>query len=92
VTNDPVPVLAQFAREEKVRFTLLSDKAAEIIGAFDLVNERFRGTRWDGVAHPATFVVDARGVVTHRFSESSYRDRPDVDAVLEILKSDVLDK
>jgi peroxiredoxin len=87
VTYDAVAVHARFAEREKIGFTLLSDPKAGIIGAFGLINERFSpGTAWHGVAHPATFVVDARGIVTHRFSERSYRDRPDVDAILGILK------
>jgi len=79
-------VLAQFAEREKVGFTLLSDPKAEIIGAFGLINERFRGTAWYGVALPITFVFDTKGIVLHRFSQRDYKNRPDVNEILKILK------
>ena len=88
MTNDAVPVLAQFAERERIAFTLLSDRKAEIIGAFGLINQQFRGTAWYGVALPATFVINASGTVTHRFSERDYRIRPDIDAILDILKKE----
>lgn len=79
--------LAQFAELEGIGFALLSDAKAEIIPAFGLLNRRFPpGSRWYGVAHPAIVVVDAKGVVRHRFSERRYRDRPDAGAVLKILR------
>tara|TARA_R110000787_G_scaffold125271_2_gene236414 strand:+ start:711 stop:830 length:120 start_codon:yes stop_codon:yes gene_type:complete len=34
------------------------------------------------------FVVDEKGVVRHRFSESDYSDRPDVDVVLDVLRKE----
>ena len=87
VTYDPVPVLKRFAERRDIGFALLSDASMEIIPAFGLLNESFRqGSPWHGIAHPLILVVDAEGVVRHRFSERSYRDRPDVDVVLDILR------
>lgn len=78
---------ARFARRESIKFTLLADKKAEIIKAFDLVNKSFpKSAPWYGVAVPAIFAVNAKGTVTHRFSTQDYRDRPEPEAVLEILK------
>ncbi len=87
VTNDPVEVHAGFARDEGIACTLLADRKSEIIGAFGLIDERFpRPSRWYGVAHPMTFVIDAKGVITHRFSGTSYRDRVAVGVVLRALR------
>ncbi len=87
MTNDTVATQAQFATREKIAYTLLSDRKAEIIGAFGLINEQYRGTSWYGVAHPIIFVVDARGIITHRFSQEDYRQRPDIDSILIKLDS-----
>lgn len=88
VTHDSVAILKRFSKDKNIAYTLLSDPKAEIISAFGLINEDFPpGSPWYGIAHPMTLVVDAGGVVRHRFSERRYRDRPDVDAVLNILRN-----
>jgi peroxiredoxin len=80
-------VHARFARQENIKFTLLADAKADIIKAFGLVNERFpKDAPWYGVAVPAILAVDAKGIVTHRFSTRDYTDRPEPEAVLDILR------
>ncbi len=87
MTNDPVRVHADFARDRGIAYTLLADRGSEIIAAFGLIDERMtRGGPWYGIAHPITFVIDAEGVITHRFSGTSYRDRIAVDVVLSELR------
>ncbi len=87
MTNDAVQVHANFARERDIAYTLLADRRSEIIGAFGLIDARMpRGSPWYGLAHPITFVIDAKGVITHRFSSASYRDRVGVDVVLRELR------
>jgi peroxiredoxin len=89
VTYDPVDVLARFAAREKVVFTLLSDPKSAIIGAFGLIDGSVPpGSDWYGFAHPMIFVVDPKGVIRHRFSESTYQNRPDVDVILDILRKE----
>lgn len=79
--------LARFAGDENIRMPLLSDAQARIIPAFGVENDRFpKGSSWYGVAHPIIIVADADGIVRHRFSKRNYRDRPDVDAVLDVLR------
>ena len=34
------------------------------------------------------FVIDAEGVIRHRFSETNYQSRPDVDVILDILRKE----
>ena len=76
-----------FARSENIKFTLLSDKKVQIIEAFDLANPRFaKGSSWYGVALPAIFAVNAKGVITHRFSTRDYQDRPSPQDVLNVLR------
>ena len=55
-----------------------------MIEAFDVLNEN---ASWAaGIAHPAIFVTDAKGVITHRFSKEDYSVRPEIDDVLAALK------
>lgn len=55
-----------------------------MIEAFDVLNE---GSAWAaGIAHPAIFATDPKGVIAYRFSEKEYSVRPEIDDVLEALK------
>ena len=87
MTNDPVSVHTRFAADRGIGYTLLADRKAEIISAFGLINERFpRDSRWYGIALPMMFVIGSDGVITHRFSNTNYRERPDPDMVLRTLR------
>lgn len=68
---------------------MLADDKAEIIPAFGVENPQFKkGSAWYGVAHPIIFAVGADGVVRHRFSQTDYRNRTDIDLILDTLKKD----
>lgn len=86
VSYDNVPALAKFARRRNVDLTLLSDSGAAIIKAFDVLNKRFKpGAPGYGIAHPIIFIADAKGIITHRFSESSYTSRPGTELVRDAI-------
>ena len=88
LTYDSPTDLRRFAGRRKIGYTLLSDPDSEIIRAFDLLNERYRpGSYAHGVPHPAIFVVDPDRTITHRFSEETYRNRPEIDVVLDALRN-----
>lgn len=90
MTYDPVELLARFAAREKIQFALLSDPQSNIIGAFGLRDEAVpRDSKWYGFAHPMIFVIDAEGVIRHRFSEANYQIRPDPDAIYRILWNEI---
>jgi peroxiredoxin len=79
--------LARFAKRRDIQFTLLSDPKSKAIRAFGVLNEDFPPKSVGyGIARPVIFVVDAHGVIRGRFSESNYRERPDIDAVLNTLE------
>lgn len=83
VTYDGVEKLADFATRRSIRFTMLSDPRSEIIRAFGVLDGRYPGY---AIAHPIIFVIDAGGVIRHRFSGHEYTEPPDIDLVLEILR------
>ena len=87
ITRDPVPVLTRFSEAETIEYPLLSDAGNVVIPAFGVANERFpKGSPWYGIAHPVILVVDAEGIVRHRFHEPDYRERPSAETILELLK------
>ena len=83
MTYDPVGTLADFATRRAIGFTMLSDPGSKIIRAFGVLNDRYPG---HAVAHPIIFAIDAKGVVRHRFSGKHYRERADLDLVLNVLR------
>ena len=86
LTYDKVDDLKRFAVRRNISYTLLSDPESEVIRAFELVNEQYRpGSFAHGVPHPAIFVIDPDGVVTHRFAEETYSSRTEIDFVLKSL-------
>jgi peroxiredoxin len=72
------------ARQENIRFPLLSDFNRTVAGAYDVLYEELLGFR--GVAKRAAFVVDKDGVVTFSWSSDDPHDLPDFDAVKAALK------
>ncbi len=87
VTFDPVAPLARFAAASGIAFPLLADRESRIIRKFDLADGGVAGDApWYGVAVPMLVVLDADGVVTHRFSTRDRDDRPDPDAVMNVLR------
>ena len=89
ITHDKPAPLARFAGSENIGYTLLSDAKAKIIPAFGITNPQFpKSSSWYGIALPIIFVVDANGVIRHRFSTRNYRNRPEVDVILDILRKE----
>jgi peroxiredoxin len=87
LTFDDVAPIARFAEGSRITYPMLSDKGSRIIRALGVENKAFGpGSFAHGVAHPAIFVMDAKGVLRLRFAEEDYTDRPMVDAVLGAAK------
>ena len=82
-TYDDPDTLAGFAKRFGARITLLSDTGSKVINALGILNEEHApGSFAHGIPHPIVFVIDAKGVVRSRFSETSYAQRPDKERVL----------
>ena len=61
----------QAASKDGVNFPLLDDADHKVIDRYGLFNPDGRG--WP---HPTTYVIDKRGVVRWKFTETNYRLRP----------------
>jgi peroxiredoxin len=64
------------------RIVLLSDPDHKVINQYGLLNPDSKG-----LPHPATYVIDKRGVVRWKFVDVNYKIRPDSKQVLKALKS-----
>lgn len=84
LSYDSVEILAKFSKGSKISYTLLSDPNSAVINAFGLRNVEVAGNkRFDGIPHPAIFIIGADGVVLDKLYEESYRKRPHTDVVLK---------
>jgi hypothetical protein len=76
ISYDSVAVLKNFADRKAIKFPLLSDSDSKTIREFGLLNEKPpKGSPFFGIPHPATYIVDARGIIKSRHLEEDYRKR-----------------
>lgn len=86
ISYDTPDVLAGFAAERGLRYTLLSDPASQIIDRFGLRDPQYKpGSRAHGVPRPIIIVLDRGGVVRAKLYEAKYQARPPLPLVLETL-------
>jgi peroxiredoxin len=72
-----------------VNYTMLSDPGHKIIDTYGLHDPAYDGTKFDGIPHPAVYVIDTNGRVVWAKVESDYKVRPsnaDIRAALQSLK------
>ena len=74
VSYDSVEVLAKFAEKRKITYPLFSDAGSKTITAYGLLNKEAKGTA-QGIPHPATIIVDGKGVIRAKLALKGYRDR-----------------
>lgn len=84
ISYDPVETLADFKSENELSYALLSDTDSAVIDAFALRNTDVRaGSQYDGIPHPAIVFIRTDGSVGAVLREEGYKDRPQVDVVIE---------
>ena len=83
VSYDSIGTLKRFAGSRGITFPLVSDTGSAIIRRYGLLNETLDPkTRFYGVPHPGTFMLDAKGVVLARYFEDAYQERTTVNSIL----------
>jgi peroxiredoxin len=73
----------------KVDFPLLSDPGSKTVDAYGLRDPAYKGTRIEGVPHPAVYVIDKTGKIAWAKVEQDFKVRPgnaDIRAALDALK------
>ncbi len=85
VSYDAPEKLADFKADRGLSFELYADTDSAVIRAFNLLNAEMQpGSRTYGIPHPAIVFVGADGTLKKTLREEGYRDRPAVEAVLEV--------
>ena len=65
----------------EINFPLLSDPDHKIIDAYGLYDPAYAGKGFDGIPHPAVYVLDKNRKVAWARVESDYRKRPTNDEI-----------
>lgn len=87
LSYDKVETLKTFSDANALTYTMISDPESKVIDAFKLRNMEMAGKgRFDGIPHPAIFVIGADGIVKAKFYEDNYRVRPPSKIVLEAVR------
>ena len=87
ISYDSPKSLLKFTKKRGIDYTLLSDPGSDIIKAFELLNQEIRpGSRAFGIPYPAMIVVSRERIISQKFHEKSYKNRPDQQKLLEILR------
>ena len=83
ISYDSPDTLKKFADSRGITFPLLSDAGSAIIKRYGLLNEQQDPkTRFYGVPHPGTFILDRERLVVARFFEDAYQERYTAAAIL----------
>jgi hypothetical protein len=83
VSYDSEETLKKFAVSRGISFPMISDQGSAIIRRYGLLNETIDPkTRFYGVPHPGTFMLDRKGVITARYFEDAYQERTTVNSIL----------
>lgn len=83
ISVDEVPLIKQFADEQSINYTMLSDPNGDINKALGIRDEQYPvGSAQFGVPRPTLYVIDRSGTVRARYMEPTFRTRPDLDIVL----------
>lgn len=87
VSVDEVPLIAGFAKEQSIGYTMLSDPKGAINLSLGIRDEQYPlGTKAFGVPRPTVYILDRRGTVRLRYMEPTYKTRPDLEGVLRDVK------
>jgi hypothetical protein len=83
VSYDSTETLKKFAVSRGITFPMIADAGSAIIKRYGLLNDTLDpSTRFYGVPHPGTFMLDRRGIITARYFEDAYQERNTVSSIL----------
>ena len=81
ISPDAPGKLAQYASQNGIEYTLLSDADQNTVKAWGIVNPKN-----PKVPHPTAVVVDGTGVVRYLRQDIDYKKRPSVSEILEAVE------
>lgn len=86
ITYDSPETLAEYAGDNALTYTFLSDTDSAMIDAFGLRNTNVTaGSRFDGIPNPAIVYIKADGEVAGVQKEDRYQDRPPTEGIPQLV-------
>jgi peroxiredoxin len=87
VSYDAPDILAQFAADEGIRYTMLSDPGSRLIDALGLRDPQYgKGSYAEGVPLASILILASDGIVQAKYIAADYRSRPSNEDVLAMLE------
>jgi len=93
LSYDEPEALADFGSAYGITYTLLSDPASEVIRSFGILNTLIdeNDHPWFGIPFPGAYVVDAEGLITHKFFENNLAIRIGPEPLLRAARGEAAD-
>lgn len=79
ISTDDTLTIHKTLRELNVKFRLISDVKRRVIRLFGVLHPD------QGIARPATFIIDKRGIVRYLYIGRNFSDRPKMSVLLQAL-------
>jgi peroxiredoxin len=88
ISVDEVAPIADFSKEQSIGYVMLSDPKGSINETLGLRDTQYPvGSAAFGVPKPTAKVIYKKGVVRFRYQEPTFRTRPNLDAMLEDIRT-----
>jgi len=79
ISTDDGLAVQRTIRELGVKYLLVSDPKRRVIKQYGVLHPT------EGIARPAVYIIDKRGVVRYRHIGKDYSDRPSIQSLLQAL-------
>ena len=91
MTYDDYPDALKFFKQNDLTIPILKDVNVQHVNSFGILNQKYEPGHWAyGIPLPGIFLVDKNGMIRAKFAEQDYRDRPDLENVLEAIRTMVM--
>ncbi|MFK7841262.1 MAG: peroxiredoxin family protein [Sphingorhabdus sp.] len=77
----------RFAKNQMLKYQMLSDQPSSVIDAFDLRDPQYTEGRAAGVPYASVFLIDKDGKVVAKSVSGDYKKRPTNEQILALAKS-----
>jgi peroxiredoxin len=84
MTYDKQADALKFHTQNSLNVSILQDVNVKHVTAFGILNNKYEPDHWAfGIPLPGIFLVNKNGLIVGKFSEEDYRERPNLNLVLE---------
>jgi len=85
LSYDDQETLAEFAENQRIPYTLLSDTRSRVIKQYGLLNEQLSSADGPlyGIPYPGVYICDENGFVTSKFFHDSYKKRESPEMLID---------